>query len=926
MNFFTRLVNGLKHSKLDDDMNAELRFHLEKEIQQNIAAGMPAEEARRRALIAFGGVQQTREAVHSVRWTAFLEKLAQDFRYAVRVLRKSPAFTTVAVLTLALGIGMNTAIFSVINAVVFRSLPVRDPQSLVVLKWEARHDPESEGAMNFGDCNEGLREHPMGCSLPYPLVKEIQTQTNVFSSLGASTGFGQMDLAGNGPAKRVQGQFVSGQYFETIGVMPAAGRLLSESDDRTEAPAVAVLNYKIWQSDFGGSPSVVGKTVRLNNSPFTIIGVAEPRFTSLAMASQFDLWVPLAQQKIMGMTWLRDAKGMGFFGYTIVGRLKPGVSWSQAETAANVIFRNLMLKGDKAFFKSEDDPHLRLMPAQQELRGGYNRLLQPVYVLMLCVGVILLIACANVAGLLLARAASREREIAVRMALGAKRTRLLGQLLVESLTLSVLGGALGLLLAVWGARVLMAVLFAGRLQPPTFSPHLDWRVLAFTFGVSILTGVIFGMAPAYRELRVDLTPSLKTADMSGGTGSRRRRFTLGNLLVATQVALAVLVLATAGLLVRTLSNLKNIDPGFNTSNILLFGLDPKFAGYKGPQVGHLYSGLQEKFAALPGVKSVSYSWAPMLSGSSSMTSFHRPGTPVDSKDQVDADQMEIGPNFFATMGMPLRAGRDLAPADFAEALSHSSPLEARKVPAAAVVNELFAHQYFPKQNPLGHLFGDSLADGPYPAFPGYEIVGVVSDAKYSNLRREIKPTIFMPAADGGAFFELRTAADPSSLVPSIRNMVNGIDPNLAMYRISTQKAEIERQLSQDRMVAQLASFFGMLALVLACMGLYGLLSYEVTRRTREIGIRMAVGAQAGNVIRLVMGQAVLVAALGAVLGVGLSLGVTRVLSTLLYGVKPSDPTTLLFVLVLMVLVAMLACLVPTRRATKVDPLVALRYE
>jgi predicted permease len=925
-----RLLKSLsalfRKRKLESELNDEMRFHLEQQIAANLAAGMTLEEARRQALIEFGGVQQTREAVREVRWSSLLDKLVQDMRYAFRILRKSPAFTAVAVLTLALGIGMNTAIFSVIDAVLFRSLPVRDPQGLVVLKWEARKQPTTQGMMSFGDCN-GSRDkaHPSGCSLPLPLLKEIQSQTSMFSSLAASTGFGQMDLGGNGPAKRVQGQFVSGGYFETLGVMPAAGRLLSAADDQPDAPPAAVLNYKFWQSDFGGSRSVVGKTVRLNNKPFTIVGVTEPGFTSLALASQFDLWVPLSQQKSISARWLPIQAEMGFFGYTIVGRVKPGILVSQAEAAANVVFRNATLQRDKPFFKAEDDPHLRLMAAQQELRGSYDQVLRPVYVLMLCVGIILLIACANVAGLLLARAASREREMAVRLALGAKRFRLLSQLLVESLTLSVMGGALGLLMAVWGARVLMALLFSGRQGPPTFSPHLDWRVLAFTAGLSILTGVVFGMAPAFRGLRVDLTPSLKAADTSGSAAARRRRFNMGNLLVATQVALAVLVLATAGLLVRTLNNLKSVDPGFDANNLLLFGLNPRLAGYKGPQVSHLYQDLQDNFAALPGVKSVSYSWVPLLSGGQMQTSFHRPGTPIDSKDQVDADVLEIGPNFFATLRIPMQAGRDLSAADFAAA-ALTSPFEPAKAPAIVVVNQSFVRTYFPSENPLGQVFGDSPAEDPWPAFPGYQIVGVVGDAKYNNLRQSINPTIYQAVSDGEAFFELRTAADPTSLIPAVRNNVNRVDSNLALVRIDTQKGQIDQQLSQDRMVAQLSSFFGLLALVLACMGLYGLLSYEVTRRTREIGIRMAIGAQAGNVIRLVIGQAVVVAAFGAVAGVAISLGVTRLLTTLLYGVKPGDPTTLLSVMALLVMVAVVACFLPARRATKVDPLVALRYE
>src|SRR6185312_9849142 len=639
MKMLDRLWAVLGRRRSDSDVQNELAFHLEIEIQKNITTGMPPEEARRQALIACGGVQQTKEAVRQVSWLHFTDVLAKDLRYAVRVLRKSPAFTTVAVLTLALGIGMNTAIFSIIDAVLFRSLPVHNPEGLMVLKWEARKEPTTEGLMGFADCNETLMDpgHPSGCALPLPILQELKTHTNVFANLAVFTQGGQTDLAGNGPAKRVHSQFVSGGYFETLGVNPAIGRLLSAADDQPGAPPAAVLNYKFWQSDFGGSRSVVGRTVRLKNKPCTIIGVTEPGFTELSMANQFDLWIPLAQEKDVVTRWFPGQTGMDFFAYAILGRVKPGVPVSQAEAAADVVLRNAILNSNSTLnanstiFKAEDDPHLRVVAAQKELRGRYDLVLRPIYVLMMCVGVILLIACANVAGLLLARAASREREMAVRLALGAKRLRLLSQLLVESLTLSLMGGAMGLLMAVWGSRLLMKVLFSGRETLPGFSPHLDWRVLVFTASAAVLTGVIFGLAPALHGFGIDLTPSLKAADKSGAAGLRRKRFSPGNLLVALQVALAVLVLATAGLLVRTLGNLKRVNPGFDTNNLLLFNLNPRLEGYRGEQVGRVYHELQEKLSSVPGVIYVSYSSSALLSSAYWTTRFHRPGTPLDSK-------------------------------------------------------------------------------------------------------------------------------------------------------------------------------------------------------------------------------------------------------------------------------------------------------
>jgi predicted permease len=915
----------------ENDANDELHFHLEKEVEQNIALGMSAEEARRKALIAFGGVQQTREALREVHRSHLLESLLQDVRYGWRMLRKSPAFTIIAVLTLALGIGANTAIFSLIDAVLFRSLPIADPQSLVVFRWQANHRPETHGYSSFGDCDDQSDgPHPGGCSLPLAFFKEVQTNTSVFSHLAAFTSGQQFDLSGNGPAKMVRGEFISGDYFATLGIHAHLGRLLAITDDAPEAPAVAVLNYGFWQSSFGGSASALGKTIRLNGTPFTIIGVAEPKFDALTLANKYDLWVPLAHRPTLAPRWNARQDQMDSWWLIIIGRVKDGTPVTQAQAAVNLMFRNEMLKSAKPIFKDEHGPGIKLASAAHELGGSQEDTLQPMYVMMLCVGAVLLIACANVAGLLLARSSTRQREIAVRLALGARRGRLVLQLLTESLMLSVIGGVLGLLLAMWGARALMALVSAGSIYPPVFSPQLDWRVLAFTAGVSLLTGIIFGLAPALRGSDISLTSSLKSGDggLSGGAHVRKRRVTLGGALVAVQMALAIVVLVTAGLLVRTLSNLKNLDPGFDTHSLLLFGVDPRLAGYKGPQVDNLYRALQEKFSALPGVKSASFSWQPLLNGGLSTTSFHKPQAGAASSDakQVDADQMSIGPNFFATLRVPLKFGHDFTPADFTAAAANSGD-NPSLAPTPVIVNESFAHSFFPNVNPLGERFADNEPIEPgEPKSPGYQIVGIVANTKYNSLRREVQPTFYIPNIGGDAFFELRTAGDPMAMIPSVRNIVGHENEDLALFDISTQTQAIDRHISSERLTAQLSSFFGLLALVLACLGLYGLLSYEVTRRTREIGIRMAIGAQSHNVVRLVLAKAMALIIAGAIVGVAVALGVTRFLSSFLYGVKASDPITLVAVAALLALVALAACYIPARRATKVDPLVALRYE
>jgi predicted permease len=522
--------------------------------------------------------------------------------------------------------------------------------------------------------------------------------------------------------------------------------------------------------------------------------------------------------------------------------------------------------------------------------------------------------------------------------LGAKRSRIILQFLTESIMLAFAGGTLGMLVAVWGARGLMAMVSAASVNPPIFSPQLDWRVLGFTAGVSLLTGILFGLAPALRGSDVNLTSSLKTVAGSGTPISegKQRRFSAGGMLVSVQMALAIVVLVTAGLLVRTLNNLKCLNPGFDTHNVLLFGIDPRLAGYKGQQIDNLFFELQEKFSAIPGVTSATYSWYPFLAGGLSNTSFHRPGTPPPTKqemesgaaekNQVDSDEYPVGPKFFSTWGIPLQSGRDFTSEDYAVAAGNTGDKPSSN-PTPVIVNQEFARQYFPGKNPLGQIFAEQEPTGIGDAkSPGYLIVGIVANSKYNSLRREITPCFYEPNIGGQAFFELRTGTAPLSLVPTVKNLVDQQSHDLAVFRISTETEAIDRQVFTEKMTARLSSLFGLLALLLACLGLYGLLSYEVTRRTREIGIRMAVGARWHNVVRLVLLKAFGLIAVGAIVGIAAALGVTRFLTSFLYGVKAGDPITLLAVAALLVLVALAACYIPARRAAKVDPLVALRYE
>jgi predicted permease len=885
--------------------------------------------------------------------------LIQDLGYGLRMMRKSPGFTAVAVLTLAMGIGANTAIFSLINGILMRQLPVQDAEHLVVLRWSAHKAPDIHSQSGYGDCGPGQMSRngeSFGCSLSMPFFKDVASQVSAFSGVAAFANTGQIDLSGNGTASVLRGQAVSGGFFPLLGVRAAAGRLIGPSDDALSAQPVVVLNYGYWERQFGGSSTAIGKTVRLNNVPFTIIGVADPRFDSLSPGRVYDVWVPLSVvPQINPRPWVKaQATDIYNWWLVVIGRLKPGVGRLQAQAAVTTLFRNDMLHGAKPLSKPEDDPRLDALPAQSGLSGSTTEISGELYVLMMAVGIVLLIACANVAGLLLSRATARQKEIAVRLALGAGRKRIVQQLLTESVFLSLVGGALGILIAIWGTRAIVTLFTSSSDEPFGFNPSIDGRVLLFTFTAAVLTGIIFGFAPAFRGTRIDLTPALKAGTRSS-TGEGRaggRWFNLGNGLVIAQVALAVVVLVGAGLLVRTLQNLRNVDPGFDPRNLLTFQLDPTLIGYKTPQIDAFYRDLQQRIGAIPGVESVSYSNSTLLSGSLWDTGFHLEGTPKDQES--DADYLPIGAGFFSMMHMRLLTGRNFNSADFAQAEAAEERERAREAvqeakeaglpassgsasvpesaaneaPVPVIVNKTFVQKYFPKVNPVGVHFGAREADpakGDW-ATPGWEILGVVSDAKYQDLRSPIEPTMYVPSSGGNTSFEVRTRMNPSAVAASIRSVVNQMDSNLPVFNVHTQEELIDQLLFQERMIAKLSGFFGVLALVLACIGLYGLLSYEVSRRTREIGIRMALGAQRRRVMNLVVGQGILLAISGAMVGIGASLGVTRYLKSMLYDIHANDPATIAGVSILLTLVAVAACYIPARRAMRVDPMVALRYE
>ncbi|HWC19787.1 MAG TPA: ABC transporter permease, partial [Terriglobales bacterium] len=754
---------------------------------------------------------------------------------AIRLLTKTPGFTLVAVLTLAFGIGANTAIFSLINSVLFRPLPVRDARQLVVLRWSAHSNPKFFGYSSYGDTQPGRdRTKPEGDSFSHPFFEQVDN-AKMFDSVAAFAAAGPVALSGNGPATSVRGQMVSGEFFTTLGIQPALGRLLQPGDDQASAAPAVVLNYAYWQKAFGASPSVVGKVVKLNELPFTIVGVAEPKFLSLSFGTSYDIWMPMSfRPAINPGIFERAYNDPKTWWLLIVARLKPGVPVLQAQAACDLLFRNNVLHADKPLLKEQDAPKITLVPAQEALVGTSGQFKDPLRVLMVGVAMVLLIACANVAGLVLGRATARRGEIAVRLALGATRKRLLQQLLTESVILALAGGALGILLAWWGAHAIAAQIASGQERPVWFGAALDVRVLAFTAIISILTGILFGLAPALRSLRLDLTPALKQDAQSSWSAQhgRSRLLHMGNVLVALQAALAIVVLMGAGLLVHTLHNLRNLNPGFDTRNVLIFELNPRLAGYKPDNIDSLYGDLHEQISALPGVQSVSYSQGALLAGGLMRGSFKYVPPGESQAVRKIADWMPVSSDFFTTMKIPLLAGRTFTATEYEQAARNSNlesamepgksggPTDTR-LPLAAVVNEVFVKQYYPGVNPLGQHFGeDDGRDNPDRPRkePGYIIVGVAGDAKYNNLRRDIEPTLYAPLTHSQAAFEVRTANDPKLLIEPIRALLNKRDSNLPMMNVKTQSEHIDMLLGQERMVAQLSSYFGAAALLLACIG------------------------------------------------------------------------------------------------------------
>jgi len=845
--------------------------------------------------------------------------LAQDLRYGVRMLLKSKAFTAVAVLSLALGIGANTAIFSLIDAVLLKTLPVKKPNELVLFDWLC--GPNFAGrSINGTLSRDEATGQSTSTSFSIASFNQFRDHAETLSDVFAFAEIEQLNINVDGQSEIASGQFVSGGYYAGLGVPAVVGRTLTNDDDQETAKPTAVISHRYWQRRFGMDAAVVGKTVTVNSVPFTIVGVTPRRFEGtlqVGSSPDFSLALSVQPQIDPGGPMLRDH---GAWWVQVMGRLKPGATIAQTRAGLEGIFQQSALEEDKLAQAKDpatqdqaqmDVPTLRVGPGSQGLNEMRRDYAQPLTILVAVVGLVLLIACANVANLLLARGATRQREMAVRLALGAGRRRLIRQMLTESVLLAVVGGAVGVVLANWGKDLLLTLRpwGSGALD---LDLKLDLRVLAFTAAVSMLTGILFGVAPALRTTRVDLTPALKDngRGVIGGT-----RFGLTKALVIAQVALSLVLLAGAGLFIRTLRNLNNVDIGFNSKNVLLFRVSPRLSGYKPNQIVQLYEQMLERIEAVPGVLGATISRHPLLSGSAAIDDVYIEGQPAPGEKDYTYIQ-RVRPNFLETMEIPLLLGRSLKEQDD------------ERAPMVAVINQAMAHRYFSNEDPIGKRFGFRGAQHSRDI----EIVGVARDAKYTSLRGKTPPTVYFPyrqqaSSFGGQMnFEVRTAGDPTASLTAIREAVSQVDRNVPLFDVKTQERQAEQSLAQERLFATLSGFFGVLALLLVCIGLYGVMSYAVARRTNEIGIRMALGATAPRVIRMVMRETMLLVVIGVLIGLVAAIASTRLIEKMLFGLTPTDPFTMSAATLLLIAVAALAGYLPARRASKVDPMIALRYE
>ncbi|HEV8581785.1 MAG TPA: ABC transporter permease [Thermoanaerobaculia bacterium] len=868
--------------RLDRELAAELEGHLAMAIDDNLRAGMTAEEARRHAHIQLGGVAQVEESYRERRGLPALENLARDLRFGARMLLRNPGFTAVAVLTLGLGIGANTAIFSVVHEVLLRPLPFPDAERLVML-WEVTPDgghQNTTSRFNFRTWRE---------------------QSKSFEAMAAFSDQ-RSSLSGGGEPEEVSVQLATPELFRILGIAPILGRVLMSEDARPDAPRVAVLGYAFWQRRFGGDPRVIGKVITLNGSPRTVVGVLPAGFQwhiskKSGTVKPAEIWVTLTM----------PTEGPGVHGrfLSVVARLKRGVSYEQATAE---------MKAHAARLAQDVPEHSKgysaeVIPLREQIVGNVRRAL---LILLGAVGFVLLIACANVANLLLSRAAAREKEIALRTALGARRMRVVRQLLTESVLLAALGSLLGLGLAWWGIRALVAI--SPRDLVNLQGVGLQLPVLAWTLAVSLATGILFGLVPALEATRLNLNDTLKEGTKSsGGQSARSRR--LRSILVVAEVALSLVLLTSAGLLMKSFDRLQKIDTGFNTENVLTMVVRLPDAKYReDPQIVGFFREALERIRTLPGVRFAGMvNYLPLYGGLGAATGFTVEGRPVPPGEEPSTDVRVADPGYFRAMEIPLLRGRNF------------TDLEAREARHVVLVSESMARQHFPGENPIGKRISVAMFDQPVLT----EIIGIVGDVRYDSLIDKVEPTVYFPLPElAYAFMTLviRTTGDPAEIAPAVRRELREIDPDQPVSDVRTMNQVMADTVGRARFNTLLLGLFAGLATLLAAIGVFGVINYSVTLRTREIGLRMALGAQPGKVLMLVLKQGLLLAWMGIGIGLAGALALTRLLSSLLYEVSATDPLTFAVIALLLTGVSWLACYLPARRAARLEPLIALRYD
>ncbi len=905
-NWFTSLFSSRK--RWEDSMDEELRFHLERQTSANMAAGMTPEEARRQARLQLGAEEGLKESCREERRGYWFDSFLADVRYGLRGLRNNLGFTAVAVFSLALGIGANVTIFTLAQEVLLEKLHVPRPDELRMLNWAAGQGNVVHST--WGQYDKLPNGDSTSSSFAYPVYQQLRKSNTVLGDLFAFKELNRITSTVNGEPEIVQGQLVSGNYYQELGVVPQLGRPIEPADDATiGAGTVAVISDGYWARRFSRSPDVIGKTISLNGIPFTIVGVNPRGFTGAHNAqTSAEVFMPFAIQPVVAPS--RDSNRDGsilteskLWWIVVMGRAKPGVSDTEATASLNVAL-NQAVRDKMTVGKDDVIPRMILTSGSRGLNYAGRQFSQPVYVLMALAGFVLLLACANLANLLLARASARQREMSVRLALGAGRARIARQIMTESLLLAGLGGAAGLFLGYLGRNTIPRLLSTSW-EPAPFTPHFGWQMLSFCAGVAILSGILFGLAPLWRAVKTDVNAGMKEG--ARATSSRHRGLA-GKSLVMFQVSLSLVLAVCAGLFVRTLVNLAAVNPGFNPKNVLLFDIVPPASRFPAAKDIALHHQIEEALRAIPGVESVTSTGSALVANDVSIEDF----APNDGvkRDGVElaAHVNDVGQDFFTTMQIPILYGRSFNAGDTETA------------PKVGVVNQALVKEFFPNENPIGKTFNKEH----------FEIVGVCADAEYDSLRHPPPATFYIPYRQmddaGGMTYEIRTHSNIASVLAGVRAAVQSIDKDLPLVDVRTQTEQIDATMQQERIFATLTAGFGVLALILAGVGIYGLMAYNVARRTNEIGIRMALGAQRGVIGRMVLRETLMLVLVGVAIGVPVAWGLSRVIASQLFGLSPHDPLTLGFVVVILFGAGVLAGYVPSRRATHMDPMVALRHE